>query len=82
MSLKQRLEALRKASETRIPAEAQAIMHRATEDLRRSGILNRIVKVGQKAPSFELLNQRGEQIRSEALLAKGPMVASFYRGVW
>lgn len=82
MSLKPRLEALRKASETRIPAEAQTIMHRATEDLRRSGIVNRVVKVGQKTPNFELLNQRGEQVRSEALLAKGPLVVSFYRGVW
>ena len=82
MNLKQRLEGLRKASETRIPAEAQAIMHRATEELRRSGIVNRVLKVGQKAPNFELLNQRGEQVRSEALLAKGPLVVSFYRGVW
>jgi peroxiredoxin len=57
-------------------------MHRATEDLRRSGIFNRVVKVGQKAPNFELLNQRGEQVRSEALVAKGPLVVSFYRGVW
>ncbi len=82
MNPKQRLDALRKASETSIPAEALAIMHRATEDLRRSGIVNRVVKVGQKAPTFELLNQRGEPVRSEALLAKGALVASFYRGLW
>ena len=82
MDLKQRLEALRKSSETRIPAEAQAIMHRATEDLRGSGILNRLVKVGQKTPAFELLNQRGERVSSAELLAKGPLVLSFYRGVW
>jgi hypothetical protein len=82
MNLKQRLEALRKASETRIPGEAQAIMHRATEDLRQSGILNRVIKVGQKAPGFELKNQRGEQVSSNVLLAKGPLIVSFYRGVW
>ena len=82
MNLKQRLEALRKASETRIPAEAQAIMHRATEDLRRSGIVDSVLRVNEKAPNFELLNQRGEQVRSEALLAKGPLIVSFYRGVW
>lgn len=82
MNLKQRLETLRKASETRIPEEARAIMHRATEDLRRSGIANRVVKVGEKAPTFELSNPRGEQVRSEALLAKGSLVVSFYRGVW
>jgi hypothetical protein len=82
VNLKQRLEALRKASETRIPAEAQAIMHRATEDLRRSGIINGVIKVGERAPTFKLLNQRGEQVSSEALLANGPLVVSFYRGVW
>ncbi len=82
MNLNQRLEALRKANETRIPAEAQAIMHRATEDLRRSGILNGVAKVGQKAPTFELLNQRGQQVSSKALLSKGSLVVSFYRGVW
>ena len=82
MNLNQRLEALTKASETRIPAEARAIMHRATEDLRRSGILDRVVKVGEKAPTFELLNQRAERVSSEALLAKGPLVVSFYRGIW
>ena len=82
MNLNQRLEALRKASETRIPAEAQAIMHRATEDLRRSGIIDGVIKVGQRAPTFELLNQHGERVSSEALLAKGPLVASFYRGLW
>lgn len=82
MNLKQRLEALRKANETRIPAEAREIMHRATEDLRRSGILDRVVKVGQKAPTFELLNQLGERVSSEGLLAYGPLVVSFYRGIW
>ena len=82
MNLKQKLEALRNAAETRIPAEARAIMHRATEDLRRSGIVDRVVKVGQKAPTFELLNQRGDRVSSQALLAKGPLVVSFYRGVW
>lgn len=82
MNLKQRLEALRKANETRIPAEVREIMHRATEDLRRSGILDRVVNVGQNAPKFELLNQRGERVRSEVLSAKGSLVVSFYRGVW
>jgi hypothetical protein len=82
MNLSQRLDAIRKASDTRIPAAAAAIMHRATDDLRRSGILDRVVKVGQKAPSFELLNQRGDPVSSGALLAKGSLVVTFYRGVW
>lgn len=82
MNLKRRLDALRLASETRIPEDAREIMHRATEDLRRSGILDRVVKVGQKAPKFELLNHRAERVSSEALLAEGALVVTFYRGIW
>ncbi len=82
MTLAEKLESLRKGSETRIPAEARAIMHRATEDLRKSGIAERVVKIGQEAPAFSLPNQRGEMVSSQALLANGPLVVSFYRGVW
>jgi peroxiredoxin len=54
----------------------------ATEDLCRSGIVNRVVRVGQKVPTFDLVNQRWDRVNSEGLLAKGPLVVSFYRGVW
>ena len=52
MSLEDKLAATRAASAGRIPPDKAAIMHRATEDLRRSGILDRVVKVGQSAPAF------------------------------
>lgn len=82
MNLTQKLEALKKAAKTVIPPEGLALMHQATEDLRRSGIAERVIKVGQKAPAFELSNQRGEPVSSQALLTKGPLVVSFYRGLW
>ena len=50
MSLEERLAATRAASASRIPPERQAIMHRATEDLRNSGILDRIVPVAAIRP--------------------------------
>ena len=56
MSLEDKLAATRAAGAGRIPADRQAIMHRATEDLRKSGILERIVPVGARAPDFELAN--------------------------
>ena len=46
MSLADKLAATRAASATRIPPAKAEIMHRATDDLRRSGIMDRIVKVG------------------------------------
>ena len=36
----------------------------------------------QKAPRFELPNQHGEQVLLDELLAKGPVVITFYRGSW
>jgi hypothetical protein len=82
MSLEDKLAATRAASAGRIPADRQAIMHRATEDLRKSGILDRIVPVGGRAPGFELANHDGRRVSSAELLAGGPMVLSFFRGSW
>ena len=56
MSLEEKLAATRAGAASRIPPERQAIMHRATEDLRRSGILDRIVPVGSPMPAFDLVN--------------------------
>ena len=48
MSLEEKLSATRALFDKRVPADKAAIMHRATEDLRASGILDRIVKVGAR----------------------------------
>ena len=82
MSLEEQLSATRAAFEKRIPAGPRAIMHRATEDLRRSGILDRIVKVGAKMPAFTLGNHDGRIVSSKDLLAGGPLVLSYFRGSW
>ena len=82
MSLADKLAATRAASATRIPPDKAAIMDRATEDLRKSGILDRIVKVGAAMPSFELANHDGRRVSSAELLQRGPLVLSFFRGSW
>ena len=82
MSLAETLSATRASFERRIPADRRAIMHRATEDLRNSGILERIVKVGTKMPFFTLANHDGRLVSSDDLLAGGPLVLSFFRGSW
>jgi hypothetical protein len=64
------------------PKEALEIMHRATEDLRNSTIMDGVVKAGDTAPKFELLNSAEKLVRLEDLLAEGPLVLSFYRGKW
>ena len=82
MSLEEKLAAIREMAKTRQPPEVRAAMHQATEDLRASGIMDRIAKVGSTAPDFTLPNAAGQPVSLAALRARGPVVLSFYRGRW
>jgi hypothetical protein len=80
--LKDELEAIRAMARARLPGEAQALMQRSVDDLRVSGILDRVVKVGERAPDFTLPNTEGVPVSLAALLREGPVVISFFRGRW
>lgn len=82
MTLEQTLAKLKAKIEGSMPAETVNIMHQATRDLEASGIGSGILKVGDKAPEFKLKNQNGEEVSSEELLKNGPLIVTFYRGVW
>ena len=82
MTLKEKLDALKAQSARKMPPEAAAVARRATEELVRSGIVDRAKKVGERAPGFELPDAKGELVRSRDLLAQGPLVLTFYRGNW
>ena len=79
MSMKETLDATRAASAARVPPDKRAIMERANEDLKASGILDGVAAVGQMAPTFTAQNHDGRTISSSALLANGPLVLSFFR---
>jgi hypothetical protein len=64
------------------PREAVVKMHRATAELKESGIESRSLKVGDPAPSVTLFNQDHVQVASVELLREGPLVVSFFRGHW
>jgi hypothetical protein len=78
MSLKRQLKEF-DASRKRLP-EVTAILHRGIEDVRESGAAG--LRIGERAPDFALPNQRGETVRLSERLSRGPVVLSFYRGVW
>lgn len=82
MSLKADIDQLIEKSSKRIPQDIQNIMAADTKRLKQSGIEDNSLKTGDKAPSFMLPNAKGEQVSSADLLAKGPVVLSFYRGGW
>ncbi|USI73510.1 peroxiredoxin-like family protein [Sphingomonas morindae] len=65
-----------------VPPSVIQTMHRATAELIEGGAAMRALKAGDEAPSFTLKDADGQPISSTDLLAKGPLVLSFYRGVW
>ena len=81
-SLNHRLAALRAEKEAARDPAATALMNRATDDLRASGILDRVSSVGDTAPLFARPNLDGDTVRLRALLKQGPVVISFFRGRW
>ena len=82
MSLKAELKALQTRLESGRLADVVATMHRGVEELRASGAADRVLKVGATAPEFVLPNAAEQPVDSRALLAKGPLVVTFYRGRW
>lgn len=82
MSLKAELKALQNRLEAGRAPEVLAQMHRAVEELRTPQILERVLKVGDRAPEFTLPNATGGPVDSRQLLAAGPLVVTFYRGRW
>jgi peroxiredoxin len=84
MSLREKLDAMRIAkNEGRIfPPDVVALMHQSTAELVASGQAEQALKSGDQAPSFVLPNANGALVSSQDLLVKGPLVLTFYRGVW
>jgi hypothetical protein len=86
-NLQNHLDEFKRALESGAPpfnATRDAIesMHRATAELKASGIEDRALKVGDRAPSFSLFNQDHVQVSENDLLREGPLVVSFFRGHW
>jgi peroxiredoxin len=81
-NLADRLAALRAKYGSMLKPEIEAQMDRQVEELRTDGTLDKILRPGQKAPSFSLKDQFGNVVSSGDLLTKGPLVISFFRGTW
>ena len=82
MPLQDTLDAMRASFESKLPPEVVNTMHHATEELLQSGIMDRVPKVGDRAPRFALPDHNGDMVDAADFLSKGPLVVNFYRGVW
>jgi hypothetical protein len=86
-NLQSRLDEFKKAFESgappyNAPHEIIETMHRATAELEASGLANKALKIGDRAPQFSLFNQDHVEVNSADLLRQGPLVVSFFRGHW
>jgi peroxiredoxin len=87
MTLQDRLDAFKADFEAgkppyNVPPSVIETTHRATAELIASGQAERAKKAGDIAPSFTLNDADGRRVGSAELLPKGPLVLTFYRGVW
>jgi hypothetical protein len=80
--LQEQITAMQKEVLPQIPEAVVEVLVRTTEDQVKSGVVDKALKVGDKAPNFTLPNLHGESVSLSDLLAKGPAVVAFYRGAW
>jgi peroxiredoxin len=81
--LQPRLDEITQNTRKLVQEERLAIGERAVADLFESGIEDRALKMGDKAPAFALPDAiSGKIIRSSDLLSLGPLVIDFFRGRW
>lgn len=62
--------------------EVSGLHLRHLQELRTDGHEYDTLNLGDAFPSFELLDHKGATIRSDELLARGPLVVSLFHGTW
>jgi hypothetical protein len=81
-SLNAALNAFKAACAREWPPDAFALVNQTLADLAQTGIQQTALRSGDTAPGFSLPDQEGRLVHSQDLLAHGPLVLVFYRGMW
>ena len=50
--------------------------------VKNTGVEERALKAGQRAPEFEIADMAGNKVTLARLCADGPLALIFYRGLW
>ncbi len=65
-----------------LPEDLSLLIEQGAGEISALDIVERAKKPGDAMPDFSLNNQRGESRSLHGYLAQGPLVVTFYRGVW
>ncbi|HMF64393.1 MAG TPA: peroxiredoxin-like family protein [Edaphobacter sp.] len=83
ISLQDQLDQITQNTRALVQPERLAVSEQAVSDLFDTGIEDRVLPVGAKAPAFTLQDaSTGRPVSSTDLLALGPLVINFFRGRW
>ena len=82
-TLQAQLDAITLRTRSLVPPERLATVDGFVADLQASGLERNILARGAAAPAFALTDAAtGKMVRSDDLLALGPLVLVFFRGRW
>ena len=81
-TLQDQLDEITANTRNLVPAERLAISERSVEELFATGVEEKILPVGAQAPEFALQDASSKMVRSQDMLALGPLVIKFFRGRW
>jgi len=65
-----------------LPPEQSALIEQGAGEISALAIVENALNVGQEAPEFQLLTYGGSTKTLADYLSVGPLVLTFYRGVW
>jgi peroxiredoxin len=82
MTLQDQLDEITANTRELVQAERLAVSERAAEELFATGIEEKILPVGALVPELALRDSTGRLVRSQDMLALGPLVVKFFRGRW
>jgi peroxiredoxin len=82
MPLQEELDRRRREICARLDPADRKVLEDGIERLRMLQVAETGLAVGDTLPDFALLDPEGRVWRSDELLARGPLVLSFFRGAW
>ena len=82
MSLTSQLSEVFEGFQKKAPQNVQNVIQASVSDLQKSFPSRTPIRTGSLLPDFALANATGRTVTKQQLLAKGPILISFYRGEW
>ena len=82
MSLNELLSAMKQDFVAKADPEVLKVMGNARQKLVDSGLHEKALGKGENLPKFTLKDSEGNEFSSSEALKKGPLLISWYRGIW